>query len=326
MTLAEPLLDHNPERFCTFPIKWNQVWEMYKKSEASFWTAEEVDLSADYKDWERLKSGEKHFISHVLAFFASSDGIVLENLAVRFMKEIQIPEARAFYGFQIAIENIHSEMYSLLIDTYIKDPVEKKNLFSAIETIPIIKKKADWALKWINSDRTFAERLIAFACIEGIFFSGSFCAIFWLKKRNMMPGLTFSNELISRDEGLHRDFACLIYSLLSNKLDPDIIIQIIKEAVEIETEFVCDALPVSLVGMNKQLMGEYIMFVANHLLNSLGVDKQYDVQNPFDWMELISLQGKTNFFEKRVGEYQKSGVMASLKDQEEHIFKIDEDF
>ena len=326
MSLAEPLLDPNPERFCAFPIKWNQVWEMYKKSEASFWTAEEVDLSADYKDWERLKSGEKHFISHVLAFFASSDGIVLENLAVRFMKEIQIPEARAFYGFQIAIENIHSEMYSLLIDTYIKDPVEKKNLFSAIETIPIIKKKADWALKWVNSDRTFAERLVAFACIEGIFFSGSFCAIFWLKKRNMMPGLTFSNELISRDEGLHRDFACLIYSLLSNKLDPQVIIEIVTEAVEIETEFVCDALPVSLVGMNKQLMGEYIMFVANHLLNSLGLEKHYNVQNPFDWMELISLQGKTNFFEKRVAEYQKSGVMASLKEQEDHIFKIDEDF
>lgn len=328
MTLPEPLLDTNPERFCSFPIKYNAIWEMYKKAEASFWTAEEVDISSDYKDWEKLKSGEKHFISHVLAFFASSDGIVLENLAVRFMKEIQIPEARAFYGFQIAIENIHSEMYSLLIDTYIKDPIEKNNLFRAIETVPVITKKAEWALKWINSDRTFAERLIAFACIEGIFFSGSFCSIFWLKKRNMMPGLTFSNELISRDEGLHRDFACLIYNTLNNKLHDDIINEIVCEAVQIEKEFVCDALPVSLVGMNKTLMSTYIEFVADHLLVSLGTSKVYFAENPFDWMELISLQGKTNFFEKRVGEYQKAGVMASLNKtgSDEHIFKIDEDF
>ena len=326
MSLPEPLLDHNPERFCAFPIRWLGIWEMYKKAEASFWTAEEVDLSSDFKDWERLKSGEKHFISHILAFFASSDGIVLENLAVRFMKEIQIPEARAFYGFQIAIENIHSEMYSLLIDTYIKDSIEKNNLFRAIETIPIIKKKAEWALKWINSDRTFAERLIAFACIEGIFFSGSFCSIFWLKKRNMMPGLTFSNELISRDEGLHRDFACLIYTLLNNKLPDLTILDIVKEAVEIEREFVCEALPVSLVGMNKQLMSDYISFVADHLLINLGLPKHYEVPNPFDWMELISLQGKTNFFEKRVADYQKAGVMTSLKEIEEHIFKLDDDF
>jgi ribonucleoside-diphosphate reductase subunit M2 len=324
--LPEPLLDHNPERFCAFPIKWNSIWEMYKKAEASFWTAEEVDLSTDYKDWDSLKSGEKHFISHILAFFASSDGIVLENLAVRFMKEIQVPEARSFYGFQIAIENIHSELYSLLIDNYIKDPVEKNNLFRAIDTIPVIKKKADWALKWINSERSFAERLIAFACIEGIFFSGSFCAIFWLKKRNLMPGLTFSNELISRDEGLHRDFACLIYSLLNNKLPDSVILEIVTEAVEIEREFVCDALPVSLIGMNKLLMSEYISFVADHLLVSLGLPKWYSTPNPFEWMELISLQGKTNFFEKRVGEYQKAGVMASLTNTEDHVFKMDDDF
>jgi ribonucleoside-diphosphate reductase subunit M2 len=326
MDLAEPLLDHNPERFCSFPIKYHDIWEMYKKAEASFWTAEELDLSSDYKDWERLKDDEKHFISHVLAFFASSDGIVLENLAVRFMKEIQIPEARSFYGFQIAIENIHSETYSLLIDTYIKDPNEKLNLFRAIETIPIITKKAQWALKWISSERTFAERLIAFACIEGIFFSGSFCSIFWLKKRNMMPGLTFSNELISRDEGLHRDFACLIYSHLNNKLDQSIIYEIVSEAVEIEKEFVCDALPVSLVGMNQALMAMYIEFVADHLLVSLGTPKKYFTENPFDWMELISLQGKTNFFEKRVAEYQKAGVMSGLNAGEEHVFKLDEDF
>ena len=326
MDLAEPLLDHNPERFCSFPIKYHDIWEMYKKAEASFWTAEELDLSSDYKDWERLKDDEKHFISHILAFFASSDGIVLENLAVRFMKEIQIPEARAFYGFQIAIENIHSETYSLLIDTYIKDPNEKMNLFRAIETIPIITKKAQWALKWISSERTFAERLIAFACIEGIFFSGSFCSIFWLKKRNMMPGLTFSNELISRDEGLHRDFACLIYGHLNNKLDQSIIYEIVSEAVEIEKEFVCDALPVSLVGMNQALMAMYIEFVADHLLVSLGTPKKYFTENPFDWMELISLQGKTNFFEKRVAEYQKAGVMSGLNAGEEHVFKLDEDF
>jgi len=327
MTTEEPLLDPNPERFCAFPIKWPSIWEMYKKAEASFWTAEELDLSSDYNDYSQLNSDERHFIIHVLAFFASSDGIVLENLAVRFMKELQVPEARAFYGFQIAIENIHSEAYALLIDTYIKDHAEKLNLFRAIETVPIVKKKADWALKWITSERTFAERLIAFACIEGIFFSGSFCAIFWLKKRNLMPGLTFSNELISRDEGLHRDFACLLYSLLQNHLDESTILQIVREAVEIEREFICEALPVSLIGMNKALMSQYIEFVADHLLVSLGQMKYYHTQNPFDWMELISLQGKTNFFEKRVGEYQKAGVMASLTGtQQEHVFSIDEDF
>ena len=325
--MNEPLLEHNPGRFCAFPINYQGIWEMYKKAEASFWTAEEVDLSSDYKDWELLKSGEKYFISNILAFFASSDGIVLENLGVRFMKEIQIPEARAFYGFQIMIENIHSEMYALLIDTYIKDSIEKTNLFRAIETIPIIKKKAEWALKWITSTKSFAERLIAFACVEGIFFSGSFCAIFWLKKRNLMPGLTFSNELISRDEGLHRDFACMIYSLMNNKISPETISDIVKEATELEKEFVTESLPVSLVGMNKTLMGKYIEFVADHLLTSLGNSKYYNTPNPFDWMELISLQGKTNFFEKRVAEYQKSGVMASLtKTSSEHIFNMDSDF
>jgi len=323
----EPLLEDNPNRFCAFPIKYSAIWEMYKKAEASFWTAEEIDLSSDVKDWETLKPGEKHFIKYVLAFFASSDGIVLENLAVRFMREIQIPEARSFYGFQIAMEGIHSEVYSLLIDTYVRDSEEKNGLFNAIQTIPIIKKKGDWALKWISSERSFAERLIAFACIEGIFFSGSFCAIFWLKKRNLMPGLTFSNELISRDEGLHRDFACLLYKHLNNSLDASVVHEIVREAVEIEKEFVCESLPVSLIGMNKELMSQYIEFVADHLLATLGLEKLYNKSNPFDWMELISLQGKTNFFEKRVADYQKAGVMASLKqDESSHVFAMDDEF
>jgi len=326
----EPLLDPNPDRFCAFPIKYHDIWEMYKKAEASFWTAEEIDLSEDQKHWNSLNENEKHFISHVLAFFAASDGIVLENLAVRFMKDIQIPEARAFYGFQIMIESIHSEVYSLLIDTYIKDPVQKTQLFHAIETVPIIKKKADWALKWIHeeshSTSSFAERLIAFACIEGIFFSGSFCAIFWIKKRGMMPGLTFSNELISRDEGLHCDFACLLYKHLNNKLDYSVILEIVKSAVELEKEFICEALPIDLIGMNKTLMSSYIEFVADHLLSSLGVDRYYNTVNPFDWMELISLQGKTNFFEKRVAEYQKAGVMNSITNLDSRAFSMDEDF
>jgi len=327
MELCEYLLEPNMDRFCTFPIKYHDIWEMYKKAEASFWTAEEVDLSEDIKHWETLSNNERHFISHVLAFFASSDGIVLENLGVRFMREIQIPEARCFYGFQIMIENVHGEMYSLLIDNYIKDPEQKFKLFKAIETVPIIKKKAEWALKWINSERSFAERLIAFACVEGIFFSGSFCAIFWIKKRGMMPGLTFSNELISRDEGLHRDFACLLYTHLQNKLESNVILDIIRSAVEIEKEFVCDALPVNLIGMNKELMTQYIEFVADHLLFSLGNEHFYKTNNPFDFMELISLQGKTNFFEKRVGEYQKAGVMASLtNDSDDRLFNMDEDF
>jgi len=318
----EPLLAENPNRFVLFPVQHDAIWRMYKQAVASFWTTEEIDLSPDLTDWKSLNKDEKHFIKHVLAFFAASDGIVNENLAVNFIREIQAPEARCFYGFQIAIENIHSETYSLLIDTYISDNKEKDKLFKAIETIPCVKKKADWALKWINSPN-FAERLIAFAAVEGIFFSGSFCSIFWLKKRGKMPGLCFSNELISRDEGLHCDFACLLYSMLENKLPKKRIIEIITDAVVIEKEFVTDALPVSLIGMNAEQMSQYIEFVADRLLLSLGVDKQYNTQNPFPWMELISLQGKTNFFEKRVSEYQKAGVM---NDKHKHIFSLAEDF
>ena len=324
----EPLLDENSDRFVLFPIKYNQIWEMYKKAEASFWTAEEVDLGSDVAHWEKLTDDERHFISHVIGFFAASDGIVNENLGVRFLKEVQVPEARAFYGFQIAIENIHSEMYSLLLETYIKDPVEKNKLFNAVETVPVVGKKADWAMKWIDSSDSFAERLVAFACVEGIFFSGSFCAIYWLKKRGLLPGLTFSNELISRDEGLHTDFACLMYSLLNNKLSNERIADIVTNAVELEKEFICDALPVDLIGMNSRLMSQYIEFVADRLLVALGNEKVYNVANPFDWMEMLSLQGKTNFFEKRVGEYQKNGVMASLQSggTNQHELSFTEDF
>ncbi|KAK3268728.1 Ribonucleoside-diphosphate reductase small chain B [Cymbomonas tetramitiformis] len=324
----EPLLEENDDRFTMFPINHNDIWEMYKKAEASFWTAEEVDLSTDLKHWEGLTDDEKHFISHILAFFAASDGIVLENLGVRFMKEVQVPEARAFYGFQIAIENIHSEMYSLLIESFIKDKAQKQHLFRAIQTIPCVQKKADWAMKWIGSDSTFAERLLGFACVEGIFFSGSFCSIYWLKKRGLMPGLTFSNELISRDEGLHCDFACLLYSKLNGKLEESKVVGIVTEAVEIEKEFVCDSLPCDLVGMNSRLMKDYIEFVADRLLVSLNCSKHYKTANPFDWMELISLQGKTNFFEKRVGEYQKSGIMSGINDDSSNnrVFSVEEDF
>jgi ribonucleoside-diphosphate reductase beta chain len=318
----EPILKENPNRFVLLPIQYDNVWKMYKQAQASFWTAEEIDLSADIKDWENLNDGERHFISHVLAFFAASDGIVNENLAVNFMQEVQIPEARCFYGFQIMMENIHSETYSLLIDTYIKDNKEKDHLFNALETVPCVKKKGEWALKWINSEN-FTERLIAFAAVEGIFFSGSFCSIFWLKKRGLMPGLTFSNELISRDEGLHCDFACLLYSMLENKLPESRLHAIIKDAVSIEQEFVTDALPVSLIGMNAALMNQYIEFVADRLLVALGASKIYNSTNPFDFMEMISLQGKTNFFEKRVGEYQKAGVMSERSD---NMFSLDEDF
>jgi ribonucleoside-diphosphate reductase beta chain len=318
----EPLLVENPNRFVLFPIQNDDVWQMYKKAEASFWTAEEIDLSQDQKDWEGLNDNERHFISHVLAFFAASDGIVNENLAVNFMQEVQMPEARCFYGFQIMMENIHSETYSLLIDTYIKNPQEKDRLFNALETVPCVKKKGEWALKWINSEN-FTERLIAFAAVEGIFFSGSFCSIFWLKKRGLMPGLTFSNELISRDEGLHCDFACLLYQRLINKLPEARVHEIIRDAVQIEQEFVTDALPVNLIGMNAQAMSQYIEFVADRLLVSLGYRKIYNVNNPFDFMEMISLQGKTNFFEKRVAEYQKAGVMS---DRDQNVFSLDEDF
>jgi len=307
----EPLLMENPRRFVMFPIQHPQVWEMYKKHEASFWTAEEVDLSSDNKDWERLSSSERHFVKHVLAFFAASDGIVLENLAGQFSTEIQLPEARAFYGFQIAMENIHSETYSLLIEQYIRDPAEKDEVFNAIRTMPAVQEKAQWAIQWMNRENCFAERLVAFAAVEGILFSGSFCAIYWLKKRGLMPGLTFSNELISRDEGLHAEFACLIYGMLQRPLPEDVIHAIIHGAVDVERHFICEALSCDLIGMNSELMTKYIEFVADRLLTALGHSKLYNASNPFDWMELISLQGKTNFFEKRVGEYQKAGVMTS---------------
>lgn len=320
---SEPLLRENPNRFVMFPIQYNDIWTMYKKQEASFWTAEELDLAQDMRDWEKLTDNEKHFIKKVLAFFAASDGIVLENLATRFFNEVQIPEARAFYGFQIAMENIHSETYSMLIDTYITDKTEKNELFNAITNFPSIKKKADWALKWIHSDAGFAQRLVAYAAIEGIFFSGSFCAIFWMKKRSLMPGLTFSNELISRDEGLHTDFACLLYSHIVNKLSDSQIQAIISEAIEIEKEFITEALPCELIGMNSRLMSQYLEFVADRLLVTLGVEKLYRVTNPFEWMEMISMQGKTNFFEKRVSEYQKTGVMAN---KEEQMFRLDIEF
>lgn len=323
-TPIEPLLAENPNRFVLFPIQHDDIWNFYKKSEASFWTAEEIDLHQDLSDWEnKLNDDEKHFIKHVLAFFAASDGIVNENLANNMVSDVQYTEAKFFYGFQIMMENIHSETYSLLIDAYIKDNADKDYLFNAIEHMPCVAKKADWALRWIDNG-SFAERLIAFAAVEGIFFSGSFCSIFWLKKRGLMPGLTFSNELISRDEGMHCDFACLLYNEhIQNKLDKSVVESMITDSVEIEKEFVSDALPVGLIGMNAVLMCQYIEFVADRLLESLGNDKVYNVENPFPWMELISLQGKTNFFEKRVGDYQKSGVMA---DKDKQVFSLDEDF
>lgn len=320
----EPLLRENPHRFVLFPIQHDAVWQMRKKALASFWTTEEIDLAQDLDDWRnKLNDDERHFIKHVLAFFAASDGIVNENLAVNFYREVQIPEARSFYATQIQIEDIHSETYSLLIDTYIQNPQEKNNLFNAIATTPCVKKKAEWALRWINEAPSFAHRLIAFAAVEGIFFSGSFCAIYWVKKRGLMPGLTFSNELISRDEGMHCDFACLLYSMMEQKLEEATINSIITEAVMYEKEFIMDSLPVSLIGMNAELMGQYIEFVADRLLVSLGCEKHYNTANPFPWMEMISLQGKTNFFEKRVGDYQKAGVMA---DREKQVFSLDEDF
>ncbi len=321
---VEPILQENPNRFVLFPIEHDDIWQFYKKSEASIWTAEEIDLSQDFDDWDhKLSDNDRYFIKHILAFFAASDGIVNENLAENFVREVQYTEAKFFYGFQIMMENIHSETYSLLIDTYIKDKAEKNYLFNAIDNIPCVKKKADWALRWISGGG-FAERLIAFAAVEGIFFSGSFCSIFWLKKRGVMPGLTFSNELISRDEGMHCDFACLLYNKhLINKLPKELVQQIITEAVEIEKEFVTDSIPVNLIGMNAILMRQYIEYVADRLLLSLGNSKVYHAENPFDFMEMISLQGKTNFFEKRVGDYQKAGVMTT---KEESVFALDEDF
>ncbi|KAK6350046.1 Ribonucleotide-diphosphate reductase (RNR), small subunit [Orbilia brochopaga] len=315
----EPLLVENKKRFVLFPIKYHEVWQMYKKAEASFWTAEEIDLSKDLADWHnRLNDDERYFISHVLAFFAASDGIVNENLVQRFSNEVQIPEARCFYGFQIMMENIHSETYSLLIDTYIKDSSQRNYLFDAIETIPCIRKKADWAIRWIEDDKsTFAQRLVAFAAVEGIFFSGSFAAVFWLKKRGLMPGLTFSNELISRDEGLHTDFACLLFKHLNNRPSKEAVAAVITEAVTIEQEFLTEALPCPLLGINAKLMKQYIEFVADRLLIALGNPKVYNATNPFDFMETISLAGKTNFFEKRVSDYQKAGVMAKTQQKAE---------
>ena len=318
-TSQEPILTEDDDRFVMFPLKYDDVWSMYKKQVDCFWRAEEVDLSKDMIHWQKLNDDEKYFIKHILAFFAASDGIVLENLGMRFMSEVQVSEIRAFYGFQIAMENIHSEMYSLLIDTYVKNPTEKSKLFKAIENYPCIKKKADWAVKWIQDKRSsFATRLLAFACVEGIFFSGAFCSIYWLKKRGLMPGLTFSNELISRDEALHTEFAVLLFNKLTKKPSKKKITEIIKEAVEIEKEFICEALPCRLISMNSKLMSQYIEFVADRLACQLGCDKIYSATNPFDFMELISVEGKTNFFEKRVGEY----ALAN-KERADDVFDLD---
>ncbi len=319
-------LIENTKRFVLFPLQDMEVWAMYKQHLASFWTAEEIDFQSDHTDWKKLTNDEKHFIKYVLAFFAASDGIVLENLTLNFINDVQLPEARCFYAFQAAMENIHSETYSLLIDTYIKDEAEKTFLFDAISTIECVKEKADWALKWMHKDCSFIQRLVAFACVEGIFFSGSFCALFWLKKRGLMPGLTFSNELISRDEGLHTDFACLLYKKADQKLDQEIFKQIVTSAVQCETKFVCEALPVSLIGMNAKLMAQYIEFVSDRLCFALGHQKIFNTPNPFDWMELISLQGKTNFFERRVGEYAKANVNVSSWNQNEEKFTLEADF
>jgi ribonucleoside-diphosphate reductase subunit M2 len=319
----DPLLSEDTKRYVIFPIKRDDVWKMYKKSEANFWTTEELDLSKDLKDFNGLNDNEKYFIENILAFFAASDGIVNENLVERFCKDVQLLEAKFFYGFQIAMKNIHSETYSLLIDTYVKDITKKNKLFNAIDTIPSVQKKADWALKWINDEKsTFGTRVIAFAAVEGIFFSGSFCSIFWLKKRGLMPGLCFANELISRDEGLHTEFAVLMYSMLKDKPSKETILEIIKEAVELEKEFITESLPCNLIGMNMDLMKQYIEYVSDRLLLMLGLEKVYNSLNPFPWMELISVQGKTNFFEKRVGEY--SNIAGSEK--ENNVFELDDDF
>lgn len=317
------------ERYTLFPIRHTVLWSLYKRHQASFWTAEEVDLEQDVRDWLQLTDGERYFLTRILAFFAASDGIVLENLIERFCTDVQLPEARCFYAFQAAMENVHSEMYSLLIDTYISDQNEKETLFAAVEKVPCVQKKAEWALRWINSDAGFVERLVAFAAVEGIFFSGSFCAVFWIKKRGLMPGLTFSNELISRDEGLHCEHACELYGMLPahERLDQENVREVVGSAVKCEKEFICDALKVDLIGMNERLMSEYIEYVADRLLLSLGHERVYHTENPFEWMELISLQGKTNFFERRVGEYRKAnvnvGVVGKAKDEG---FRLDADF
>tara|TARA_B100001094_G_scaffold332920_2_gene407321 strand:+ start:5242 stop:6312 length:1071 start_codon:yes stop_codon:yes gene_type:complete len=323
-TSEELLLSEEENRYVIFPIKYDEIWKMYKKAEANFWTTEELDLSKDNRDFtSKMNDDERYFVENVLAFFAASDGIVNENLVDRFCNDVKVLEAKFFYGFQIAVENIHSETYSLLIDTYVKDIEKKNKLFNAIDTIPSVKKKADWALKWINDkESTFGTRVIAFAAVEGIFFSGSFCSIFWLKKRGLMPGLCHSNELISRDEGLHTEFAVLMYSMLKNKPSKEIILTIIKDAVELEKEFITESLPCDLIGMNKNLMKQYIEYVSDRLLLMLGLEKEYNSSNPFEWMEMISVQGKTNFFEKRVGEY------ANLANSTvgNNVFSLDEEF
>jgi ribonucleoside-diphosphate reductase beta chain len=319
----EKILQENKNRFVLFPLQHLDIWEYYKKAQASFWTAEEIDLQQDLADWEKLNAGEQHFVKHVLAFFAASDGIVNENLAENFVSEVQYTEAKFFYGFQIMMENIHSETYSLLIDTYIKDKAEQEYLFNAIDTVPAVQKKAEWALKWIGSE-SFVERLVAFAAVEGIFFSGSFCSIFWLKKRGLMPGLSFSNELISRDEGMHTDFAVHLYNHhIENKLSKERLIEIIGSALEIEKEFISESLPVSLIGMNSDLMKQYLEYVSDRLLIDLGVGKIYNSENPFDFMKNIAMENKTNFFEKRVGEYAKKGVGVK---EESNAYSTEEDF
>jgi len=323
MSDIEPLLKENPNRFVIFPIKYHDMWSHYKKAVASFWTAEEIDLSKDYEQWNKLTDNERYFIKNILAFFAGSDGIVNENLVQNFMDEVQVPEAKCFYGFQIAIENIHSEVYSLLLDTYVKDIEEKDKMFNAIYTVPCVQKKAEWALRWINSKNSYAERLVAFAAIEGIFFSGSFCAIFWLKKRGLMPGLTFSNELISRDEGMHTDFACLLYTHLNNKLTDKQVHDIYNDAVTIEKEFIIDSLPCDLIGMNSRQMSKYIEFVADRLLVQLGHSKIFNTTNPFDFMDMISMEQKTNFFESRVSSYSLANVGKNKEDSE---FSLEADF
>ena len=321
-TTTEPLLTPDDNRFVMFPIKYDDIWQMYKKQVDCFWRAEEIDLSKDMNDWNSLNADEQMFLSMILAFFAASDGIVLENLAERFMSEVQVSEARAFYGFQIAMENIHSQVYSMLIETYVKNEEEKSRLFNAINVFPCIKRKSDWAQKWIHDNRSsFATRLVAFACVEGIFFSGAFCSIYWMKKRGLMPGLTFSNELISRDEALHCEFAILLYSKLVKKMSKTKFNDLIKEAVGIETEFICDALPCRLIGMNSLLMTEYIQFVADRLCLQMGYEKIYNAKNPFDFMELISLEGKTNFFERSVGDYALANKTISCD-----VFELNEDF
>ncbi len=323
---SEPMLQESLDRYVTFPIQDHDIWEMYKKSVASFWTVDELDLESDIEDWNKLEDGEKHFIKTVLCFFAASDGIVNENIVLNLYTSIQIPEARSFYSFQIAMEQIHSETYSLLIDRYLPNQEDKLQAFKSIENCEVVQKKAAWAIKWMNSDVSYYERLVAYACVEGILFSGSFCAIFWLKKKGLMNGLTFSNELISRDEGLHTDFACLLYRKLRHKLEQNEVHEIVRGAVEVEEEFICSALPCSLIGMSSRSMGQYIKFVADRLLESLGYSKLYNETNPFEWMDLISLQGKTNFFERRVAEYQKAHVMQAVHGEENKGFSTTEDF